>query len=271
VASLDDLVRPSEYPRSSAYDPAWVVGLDMGPHPLWLLEDLVEDLELEPGMRVLDLGSGLGATSVFLARELGAEVFAVDLWVPAEDAARTFAAAGVERRVHAMNADARKLPFAPGFFDAVVSIDAFEYFGTDDTYLPYLARFVRPGGQIGIAVPSVTREIRAIGRIPEHLERCVGWEALAWHTPEWWRAHWALTGLVEVASARYQPNGWSNWLLWAQVCREHNAGSDYDLAAVIEMLEADRGDLLAFALVTARTGPAVRPAAPAGQGSIQSP
>lgn len=257
MPGLEDLVRLDEYPRSSGYDPAWVVGLDMGPHPLWLLEDLLGDLEITPGMRVLDLGSGLGATSVFLARELGAEVFAVDLWVPAEDAARTFADAGVQDRVHALHADARKLPFAPSFFDAVVSIDAFEYFGTDDTYLPYLLDFVKPGGQVGIAVPSTTRELRELGRIPEHVHRCVGWEGVAWHTPEWWRDRWALTGLVEVTSARPQPDAWAKWLLWSRVCRQHNAESDYDVASVIEMLEADGGELLSFALVTARKGAAV--------------
>jgi SAM-dependent methyltransferase len=252
MASLQDLVRPTEYPRSSAYDPAWVVGLDMGPHPLWLLEDLSEELDLSAGMRVLDLGSGLGATSVFLAREFGVEVFAVDLWVPAKDAARTFADAGVGERVHALHADARKLPFAPSFFDAVVSVDAFEYFGTDDNYLPYLAGFVKAGGQIGVAVPSMTREVRELGHIPQHLERCVGWEALAWHTPEWWRAHWALTGLVDVTAARLQPKAWSNWLLWSKVCHEHSSQSEFDVGRVIEMLEADRGDLLSFALLAAR-------------------
>jgi cyclopropane fatty-acyl-phospholipid synthase-like methyltransferase len=46
-----------------------------------LLEDLSRDLDPRPGMRVLDLGSGMGATSVFLAREFGVEVVAVDLWV----------------------------------------------------------------------------------------------------------------------------------------------------------------------------------------------
>lgn len=252
MTSLEDLVRPADYPRASAYDPAWVVGLDMGPHPLWLLEDLVDDLTLEAGMRVLDLGSGLGATSVFLAREFGAEVYAVDLWVPAEDAERTFSGAGVGDRVHAVNADARKLPFEPGFFDAVVSVDAFEYFGTDVYYLPYLVELVRPGGRIGIAVPSMAREVGELGGIPEHVRRCVGWEALAWHTPEWWRAHWGLTELVEVGSARHQPGAWASWLLWSRVCREHNAEPDYDIGSVIEMLEADGGELLSFALVTAR-------------------
>src|SRR4051794_28571533 len=35
VASLDALNR-AEYPRSSTYDPKWLVESDMGPNPLWL-------------------------------------------------------------------------------------------------------------------------------------------------------------------------------------------------------------------------------------------
>ena len=59
--------------------------------------------------------------------------------------------AGVENGVFPIHADARALPFPTEYFDAVVSVDSFPYYGTDDTYLNYLARFVRPGGAIGIA------------------------------------------------------------------------------------------------------------------------
>lgn len=249
---LEELVRPEEYPLSSRYDQGWVVALDMGPHPLWLLEDLSRDLDLSPGTRVLDLGSGMGATSVFLAREFGAEVVAADLWVSPEDSAKVFAEAGVSDRVHAVQADARSLPFEGESFDAIVSIDAFEYFGTDDRYLPYLLDFLKPGGRVGIATAAMTTEVREIGAIPPHVHACVGWEALAWHTAEWWRAHWELTELVEVTSARLQPGGWEDWLLWSRACLEHGTAENYDLRKVIEMLEADGGELLTFALVTAR-------------------
>jgi len=43
------------------YDPERLLSHDMGPNPLWLLEDLSRDLDFQPGMRVLDLGSGKGA------------------------------------------------------------------------------------------------------------------------------------------------------------------------------------------------------------------
>ena len=135
---LSELIRPVRYPRSSTYDPAWLIALDMGPNPLWQLEDLLPDLALDAGHRVLDLGSGMGATSVFLVKECDVDVVAVDLWVDAPTATGTFVDAGVGERVTAVQADVRKLPFSDGEFDAIVSIDAFEYFGTDVHLLPKL-------------------------------------------------------------------------------------------------------------------------------------
>ncbi len=252
VTSVNDLVRPDRYPRSSQYDPAWLLDLDMGPNPLWLLEDLAHDLDLRPGMRVLDLGSGKGATSVFLAREYGAEVVAADLWTDPGQAAQVFAGAGVGDQVEAVRAEAHALPFEEQSFDAIVSVDAFEYFGTADTYLPYLLRFLRPGGQLGMATPAMTREIRELGMIPSHIKEVVGWEAIAWHTAEWWRFHWDITELVKVTSARLQPDAWQDWLLWARAGAEYQPDRQRANQPVIDMLTTDRGEFLSFALVTAR-------------------
>ncbi|PDP89676.1 SAM-dependent methyltransferase [Glycomyces fuscus] len=251
MSSLDHLRDPERYPRSAGYDPAWLLGLDMGPNPLWLLEDLARDLDLRPGMRVLDLGSGKGATSVFLAREYGVSVVA-DWWVEACEAAAVFAEAGVGAQVEAVRAEAHQLPFEPESFDAVVSVDAFEYFGTADTYLPYLVRFLRPGGQLGVATPAMTREVRDLGAVPDHIGRVVGWEAIAWHTAEWWRFLWEVTGLVRVTSARLQQDGWRDWLVWERACAEHLPRERASHQAVVDMLTQDQGRLLSFALLSAR-------------------
>jgi SAM-dependent methyltransferase len=251
VTALANLIRPDRYPRSSTYDPAWLVELDMGPNPLWLLEDLARDLDLRPGMRVLDLGSGKGATSVFLAREYGVQVVAADWWVSPDEASAVFDKAGVSRQAEAVRAEAHTLPFEPESFDAIVSIDAFEYFGTADNYLPYLVRFLRPDGQLGIATPGMTREVRDLGAIPSHIKTLVGWEAIAWHTAEWWRFQWEVTELVTVTSARLQQDGWLDWLLWAQALAEHVPDGSGASQPVIDMLKADGGEFLSFVLLTA--------------------
>ncbi len=252
MTAIADLICPDRYPLSSTYDPSWLLGLDMGPNPLWMLEDLARELDLRPEMRVLDLGSGMGATSVFLAREYGVRVVAADWWIAAEDAAAVFAEAGVADRVTAVHAEAHALPFEPEGFDAIVSIDAFEYFGTADSYLPYLLRFLRPGGQLGMATPAMAREVRELGAIPEHIEKLVGWEAIAWHTPEWWRFQWEITKLVEVTCARMHPHGWRDWLTWARAVAEDQPEKRAEHLAVVDMLTADAGRLLSFAMVAAR-------------------
>lgn len=167
-------------------------------------------------------------------------------------AAAVFAEAGVGGQVEAVQAEAHTLPFEAESFDAIVSVDAFEYFGTADNYLPYLLRFLRPGGQLGVATPAMTREIRELGAIPPHIKAVVGWEAIAWHTAEWWRFQWEITELVEVTSARLQQDAWQDWLLWARAGAEHHPDGRSANQPVIDMLTTDGGEFLSFALVAAR-------------------
>jgi len=237
------LFRPARYPRSSAYDAAWVRSLDMGPHPLWPLEDLLPELRLRPGQRVLDLGCGKGATSVFLAREAEVDVLAVDLWTPAAELQRVVAAAGVADRVTVQPADARELPFADDTFDAIVSIDAFEYFGTDVRFLPALLRVLRPGGRIGISTPALRADPYQAPP-PQPVTDLVGWEVAAWHAPEWWRRHWALTGLVTDITARMQDGSRDDWIRWA-------LAADEPEEPLLAMLRSLRPDDIGFALVSA--------------------
>jgi SAM-dependent methyltransferase len=145
--------------------------------------------------------------------------------------------------------DVRHLPFEPEQFDAIVSIDAWEYFGTDDHLVPHLARFLRSGGQLGMATPTMRVDPRDLGAIPEHIRTLVGWEALAWHPDSWWRQQWDLTGLFASTTARLQDDGWHDWLLWARALVERGL---LDAQGTIDMLEADGGELLTFALVTGR-------------------
>lgn len=76
-------------PRASVWDPVWVWHHQMGPTNLWVAELLAERMRLRPGMRVLDMGCGAAATSLFLAMEYGVDVWAADLWIdPTDNLAR---------------------------------------------------------------------------------------------------------------------------------------------------------------------------------------
>ena len=91
---------------------------------MWMAEWLTEALDFRPGMRVLDLGCGRAASSIFLRREFGVQVWATDLWFDVSENALRIRDAGVDDGVFPVHADARALPFGVDFFDAIVSIDS---------------------------------------------------------------------------------------------------------------------------------------------------
>ena len=236
-----------QFPRAAAYDPRWVLENLMGPNVLWLTEALSYVLELTPGMRVLDLGCGTALSSVFLAKEFGLQVWATDLWVSASENWHRIQAADVAAQVFPIHAEAHALPFADGFFDALVSLDAYHYFGTDDLYLSYVAKFVKAGGTIGIVVPGLQHEFT--DGLPEHLAPYWTGEYWSFHSPAWWRRHWEHSGAVAVTHADSVPDGWQHWLRWLEVCRAHGYPNDLDGEA---MLRVDRGRNLGFTRLVAR-------------------
>jgi cyclopropane fatty-acyl-phospholipid synthase-like methyltransferase len=109
-------------------------------------------------------------------------VWAADLWVDPTPNWERIKAAGVADLVTPMRVEAHDLPFAQGFFDTIVSIDAFEYFGTDDLYLAWrLSWVLAPGGRIGIVVPGPRGEI---DEAPEPLREHWGPDYWAFHSPQ---------------------------------------------------------------------------------------
>ena len=232
------------FPRSWQYHPEWVLThASGGANSLWLVEWLATVLDLHPGMRVLDLGCGRAASSIFLRREFGVQVWATDLWISASENIQRIRDSGVEDGVFPLHADARSLPFAAEFFDAVVCVDAFPYFGTDDLYLNYLAHFVKPAGLIGIVGAGLVQEIE--GAIPDHLREFWTQDVWALHSAAWWRQHWERTGIVQITVADTMPDGWQAWLEWQRTGFPENLPE-------IKTLEEDRGRYLGYVRVVGR-------------------
>jgi cyclopropane fatty-acyl-phospholipid synthase-like methyltransferase len=241
---MDERLVVPLFPRASTYHPDWVLaGVSGGANPLWLTEWLAAALDLRPGMRVLDLGCGRALSSIFLHREFGVQVWATDLWFSASENLRRVRDAGIEDGVFPIHADARALPFAAEFFDAIVSIDSFSYYGTDDLYLNSLGRLVKPGGQVGIAGAGLMQEIE--GAVPEPLR--AWWTPDVWclHSAAWWRRHWERSGVVEVERADAMAEGWRLWREWQLAVAPDNA-------VEIQALEADGGRTLGYVRVVGR-------------------
>jgi cyclopropane fatty-acyl-phospholipid synthase-like methyltransferase len=249
--ALHERLSKAEFPRSSSYDPQWLMANVMGPHVLWLAEWLSQRLELNPGMRILDLGCGKAISSIFLAKEFGVTVWAADLWIKPKENFERIEQAGLSAAVFPVFAEAHTLPFPERSFDAIVSLDAYHYFGTDDLYLGYISSFLKPGGRLGIVVPGTREELSEVP--PPHLRKHWVWEFCSFHSASWWRRHWEKTGLVEIEAADALSDGWKLWLEWNEVCEQFGRP---ELARLVhresEMLRVDDGRTLGFTRLVAK-------------------
>ncbi len=239
----------NDFPLSSKYDPEWIFENQMGPNALWLLERLLDDLDLKPGMRVLDMGCGKALTSIFLAHEFDVMVWANDLWIEATDNWKRIKQAGMENKVFPVYAEAHSLPYAEGFFDCIISIDSYQYYGTDEMYIGYFHKFVKRGGQIGLVMPGVFNELN--GNIPEHFTRKQkngkifwDWDCRVFHTAEWWRKQWSLLDFIKVEKTEEFMDGGHLWLDWERALDTFEG--DKMFQSDIEALEKDNNSTVTF-------------------------
>ena len=193
------------YPRSAHYDPQWVREHSMGENVLFNLESLTSLIALQPGMRVLDLGCGKAISSIFLAKEYGVQVWSVDEAIsPTENLVRV-QEAGQADNVFPLQGNARELPFPEEYFDAVLVVDSYTYFGTDEKYLPYICKFIKPGGYLAIADVCFTYEITTLQQVPAFLRKDFQNYWYFIHGIAWWQQLWEKTGLVEIKTAEILP------------------------------------------------------------------
>ena len=89
--------------------------------------------------------AAVASSSIFLHREFGVEVWVRDLWFNASENLRRIQDACVGSSASSPSGLTRVCcPFVVEFFDVILSIDSFLYYGTERLYLNYLARFSCP-------------------------------------------------------------------------------------------------------------------------------
>jgi cyclopropane-fatty-acyl-phospholipid synthase len=135
---------------------------------------IADDAGLEPGMRVLEIGSGWGGFAMYAAAERGCEVLSITLSSAQLELARErVASAGLADRVRVELRDYREVE---GRFDAVVSIEMLEAVGAEyfGAYFAAVDRALVPGGKAAVQVislpdPDYERQRRGSNWIQKHI------------------------------------------------------------------------------------------------------
>lgn len=110
------------------------------------LDRICEQLQLQPGDRVIEIGTGWGGFALHAARHYGCHVTTTT--ISAEQhalASQRVAEAGLQDRITLLMQDYRDLE---GQFDKLVSIEMIEAIGSEylDTYMATLQRLLKPNG-----------------------------------------------------------------------------------------------------------------------------
>ena len=126
---------------------------------LYLATHMLRTLRLKPNDVVLDLGCGKGAASLFMVKQQGVRVVALDAGAPAEDLNKKFAELGYRECISAIQMDATQpLPFAENLFDAIFCMNSFNFYGGSVQYLHHILQYLKPGGQLCIGLEVLSHE-----------------------------------------------------------------------------------------------------------------
>ncbi len=203
-------------PVTDTYDKNFLLETMMGPNAMRITEELASSLPIAPGMRILDLGCGMGISSILLAEKYDVTVFAADLWISPTDNAKRFAERGLDAKIIPFLVDATKeIPFAHDYFDMIISVDSYQYFGTNESMLGgKLLPFVKKDGYIAVAVPGFNQDFPPDGKLPEEVQPF--WSPdWYFYSLSWWRSLWEKEPGIEITEFREMTSckqAWDEWL-----------------------------------------------------------
>jgi cyclopropane fatty-acyl-phospholipid synthase-like methyltransferase len=249
MENTNKTVHKAFFPLSAGYDKNWIKNNSLGENVLYNLESLCEVMSFKEGMRILDLGCGKSVSGIFLAKEFGVEVWAVDQYISASENYEIVKQMNCEKTVFPLKLNAKELPFAPDFFDAIVVVDSYMYFGTDERFTPYLSQFLKPGGSIGIVDICFSKEINYLAELPEYLRAHYQDKWYFVHSLDWWEKLWKKTGHLKIQCAEIVPQ---NEFIKNEYIKDFENSKKQDTIA--EALEKDKDNLInIFRMVAQRT------------------
>ncbi|AXU63421.1 SAM-dependent methyltransferase [Clostridioides difficile] len=201
------------FTKSNKYDKDFLMENMMGPNCIKILEELTSKIKLEKGMRILDLGCGKGISSIFLAKEFDATVFATDLWIEPTENYKRFKEFKLDDKIFPIQAEAHELPYAEGFFDAVISVDSYHYFGNKEGFLDnHISPLVKEGGILAMAMPGLKEDF--VDCIPDEL--IPFWQDnMNFHSITWWNKLWSESESVIVEKCEAlncHDEAWKDWI-----------------------------------------------------------
>lgn len=114
-----------------------------------LIEELLQWAQVQQAENILDVGCGIGGSSLYLAQKFNANATGITLSpVQASRASERAVEFGLQDRTNFQVADALNMPFEDNSFDLVWSLESGEHMPDKQKFLQECYRVLKPGGKL---------------------------------------------------------------------------------------------------------------------------
>jgi tocopherol O-methyltransferase len=187
-----------------------------------LTDTLCDLAQIERGQSVLDVGCGMGGSSIHLARQLGCAVTGVTL----SQVQRTWASTtarwrGVAGRTRFLRQDAETLRIPEGTFDRVWSIECTEHLFDKPEFFRNVARWLKPGGRVAICAWLAGDGLEDAGRAQLVYDVCEGFVCPSLGSFDDYRGWMEEAGLQVETTRDWTDQVAQTW----EICRDRVAAS----------------------------------------------
>jgi tocopherol O-methyltransferase len=190
-----------------------------------LIERMVADAEIRTGSAVLDVGCGIGGSSIFLARQLGCQVTGLTVsGVQRRWAARGAWWHGVRRQARFLKQDAETAEFPPRSFDVIWSIECTEHFFDKPRFFRRAAGWLKPGGRMAICAWLAGDEPQTAEAAQQVYDVCEGFLCPSLGTAADYRKWLTDAGLEMRSYANLTPQVMRTWEICSERARRSRVG-----------------------------------------------
>ena len=179
-----------------------------------LTETLAQEAGIRHGERVLDVGCGMGGSSIHLARTFECDVTGVTLspfqrrW--AACAARWHGVAG---RTHFQCDDAEQVDFPANSFDVLWSVECTEHLFDKPAFFRRAAQWLRPGGRMAICAWLAGSKTHDAASTKQVYDVCEGFLCPSLGAADDYRQWFEQAGLTVERSHDWTSRVWRTWAL----------------------------------------------------------
>lgn len=183
---------------------------------LALTERLAGLAHICPGDRLLDIGCGMGGSSIHLAKTRQCQTTGVTL-SPVQRAwsAVSSTLQGVGRNTRFRCADAERVEFAPASFDVIWSVECTEHLFDKPAFFARAAEWLKPGGRMAICAWLAGDELGSDSRRQQVHDVCDGFLCPSLGSMEDYRGWMTSAGLCMEVTQDWTHNVARTW----RICR----------------------------------------------------